>query len=427
MKLGHHILNNFKALVIRPASHTPSLDGFRALSIIWVVVFHIYWMSGLLVSPEVYEQILASVPFSPIMNGTLGVDTFFVMSGFLIAGQLFREYNKTQSIGLKTFYLKRAFRLLPVYYLVLVIMANVDEGSKNVWANFIYINNLFPVQETTMPWSWSLAIEEQFYVVFPLFALWLLKQPKHLPWLLILLLGAFGINHYVFFGNTIPDPFITNPTYGKEVYDQCENLFYVGTHLRFGSLLIGIIASYIHFFHKAFISRVLQSFWGYNLLGTFGFFLIGLTTFVSDKDVINSGVIGVTYAAWYHYLFSLGLGLFMLLTMNPRGMFHHVNSILSIRAFYPIAQLSYSLYLIHPIVIYLTYESEHSSGQLTSQTLTGLVPMVVLICLVSSMLLYVFIEKPFIQLRKRFDSKDRVKIEKEIKEESYKKAHDDTQ
>lgn len=137
-----------------------ALDGLRALSILAVVWHH---------SAE-------SLPYWPASDyGFLGVDLFFVISGFLIVTLLLRERDRRGKISLRNFYIRRTLRIFPLYYAVLFAMA-VGYGLLHSHSEFgrrfvselpiylTYTGNLFPVSFFI---AWSLAAEEQFYLLWP--------------------------------------------------------------------------------------------------------------------------------------------------------------------------------------------------------------------------------------------------------------------
>jgi peptidoglycan/LPS O-acetylase OafA/YrhL len=137
-----------------------SLDGLRALSILGVVWHHT--QEGLHSWPIAYR-------------GFLGVDLFFVISGFLIVTLLLRERRRTGTTSLKKFYIRRFLRIFPPYYGVLALVAIIAFLKPGEQANLIrrdlpyalfYISNLVPMVSILNP-TWSLAVEEQFYLVVP--------------------------------------------------------------------------------------------------------------------------------------------------------------------------------------------------------------------------------------------------------------------
>ncbi|KPM55059.1 acyltransferase [Frankia sp. R43] len=169
----------------RRTGYNPALDGVRALAMLCVLVFHMDALPG----------------------GYLGVDVFFVLSGFLISRQLLAERDRTGRVCLPRFYLRRAYRLLPAFWMLVlvgftaVVVLGVgtagerDEFLHTLAAAMLYVNNYFQVvqQNTGAGWlghTWSLSLEEQFYLLWPLLLLVLCRRPwidRRLP---VVLLGG---------------------------------------------------------------------------------------------------------------------------------------------------------------------------------------------------------------------------------------------
>ncbi len=160
----------------RPSlGHIPGLDGIRALSVLAIIAFH----TG-----------LNSVP-----GGYYGVDAFFVLSGFLITSLLVKEWGGTGTIRLRRFWAGRARRLLPALFLLIIVMGIVMAVVPTLlqaphmlgyaFASVFYFSNWYSVHngityfsgsgQSPLLHTWSLAIEEQFYLVWPLVVLAVLK------------------------------------------------------------------------------------------------------------------------------------------------------------------------------------------------------------------------------------------------------------
>lgn len=151
--------------------YAPALDGMRAFAIVTVVLTHAPWHG---------KPILA--------GGFLGVDVFFVLSGFLITMLLLQEHQRHGRISLRGFYMRRARRLLPLLAVILALAFVVYFVSKPTsqgrptprailaaafyYANWFRVNNAFDLGFITP--TWSLAIEEQFYLVWPVAVIGLL-------------------------------------------------------------------------------------------------------------------------------------------------------------------------------------------------------------------------------------------------------------
>jgi peptidoglycan/LPS O-acetylase OafA/YrhL len=160
-------------------SYITGLDGIRAVAVMAVLFYH------------------ANSPWA--LGGFLGVETFFVLSGFLITSLLLAEWQSTDGIDLKNFWLRRARRLLPAVWLLLLvlpILAVLFAGDalprlqEDIPAALFYITNwVYIVREVPyfeafgrpplLQQLWSLAVEEQFYLLWPLILLFLLRILKH--------------------------------------------------------------------------------------------------------------------------------------------------------------------------------------------------------------------------------------------------------
>lgn len=141
----------------------PQLDALRGLAIIAVLIEH--WVG------EVRNYI-------PIGAGTLGVSLFFTLSGFLITGVLLRDLSQREGHVLAAFYVRRFFRLVPAFYATLLIswILSIDEMRQSWGWHVTYLSNFYMANGGAETVFWSLAVEEQFYLFWPLILL--LAPPK---------------------------------------------------------------------------------------------------------------------------------------------------------------------------------------------------------------------------------------------------------
>lgn len=142
--------------------YNPALDGLRAISILAVVAFH------------------SKVPL--LGGGFFGVDLFFVLSGFLITTILHNELEQTKGVDLSRFYWNRLVRLTPPLYLMLaaVLLIGVATPGKTLVAA-VYLTDFSTPYERSygvLGHAWSLAVEEQFYLVWPLLLAGILRLPR---------------------------------------------------------------------------------------------------------------------------------------------------------------------------------------------------------------------------------------------------------
>lgn len=152
-------------------------DALRAFSVLLVIVSHVGIVEAA-TNP-------ALVKFFAVFNASYGVKTFFVLSGFLITTLLIKEHSKTESVNVLNFMARRALRILPLYFLILAITAVliVSGIAQKSWGAMafgtLYIFNFVPkaLSVNYMSHLWSLAVEEQFYLVWPfLFAWWFSRK-----------------------------------------------------------------------------------------------------------------------------------------------------------------------------------------------------------------------------------------------------------
>jgi peptidoglycan/LPS O-acetylase OafA/YrhL len=164
--------------ITRKGSRIPELDGWRAISVLLVIAAHFV----VLHHPVVLEKhpILAPAFRS---FGPLGVSVFFIISGFVICRLLMLEEEQTGSVSLKGFYYRRAFRILPPFMLYLFVLLILEflhfiyeRRFALLWSGlFLCDSNLAP-RTPFIAHTWSLAVEEQFYLIFP--TAWLLIPSK---------------------------------------------------------------------------------------------------------------------------------------------------------------------------------------------------------------------------------------------------------
>lgn len=175
--------------------YIPGLNGLRALAVLNVIFFH--WGLPPFANHESFEK------FVP--NGNFGVNVFFVLSGFLITGLLLIEktrltdsYHSTQKIILR-FYARRFLRIFPIYYLTLFALyfSSLPGFRSNFFYYLTYTENFNVLRKQSwdsFSHTWSLAVEEQFYLVWP-FVIILVRKTRLVPVILffILLGPAFSI------------------------------------------------------------------------------------------------------------------------------------------------------------------------------------------------------------------------------------------
>ena len=414
-------MNLPKLFFSRPVHNFKAIDGIRALAILWVIFFHA-WIIQYDLFPEILNGAVQSPWLVWLTKGDLGVDLFFVISGFLIGTILFKEFKKTNTINFKSFYIRRLLRLLPVYVFSMVIGQYFLQGHgadrwDTVWTNLLYINNY--VTPSYMLWTWSLAIEEQFYIVIPfliVFLFPLFRKKRYIFTLLAIIPIAFTYYYSVHVFN-FKVPF-QRETFGDEMGAWFRG-YYVLTHLRYGGLLSGVIGAYLHVNHSErvvlfFKSRPLQT----NFL-----IIVSLLSlvFISSLSLgqwatVDASIfyelpqkVGVYYEIIHREIFSYAVIFLMMACMYSQSkIIKPVNQFLSLNFFYPIAKISYSAYLFHYMFMawFFSKFSEAMTGYLSSwQIIWGNALISIVATLVASALMVAFIEEPFNTLKNKISIK----------------------
>src|SRR5450432_2455636 len=232
---------NLRALLTRPPNTFAPLDGIRGATTIWVISAHCLFSAGAGRFPVIVRDY-------PALRLTLlsnyGNDSFFVMSGFLIARLLMREHERNGSFALGRFFMRRAARLLPAYYLAIATAAALGlENRTALVYNLTYVNNFVPVMKQFMPWTWSLAVEEQFYLSLP-FVLLVMYRTRYFrgAFLVGLAVLAVFVRLILVDRYNLGVPIVSMARQATPMID----VLYTKTYSRFGGLVCGVFIAYLH-------------------------------------------------------------------------------------------------------------------------------------------------------------------------------------
>ncbi len=352
------------------------LDIMRALAIIFVVLEH-----GLML-----DKANTTFPWIKLING---VELFFVLSGFLIGSMLIRIFEKSDSFGIKTmgrFWIRRWFRTLPNYYLVLLINIFIvyfgiihEDFSQFNWKFFFFLQN-FSGPFTDFFWeSWSLSIEEWFYLIFPM-----------LLGLIFLLLKVFRVQKkYIFLISILILLFVPLLLRIFIASRFTVNEFYLGTRIqkvviyRLDSIALGLLAAFIQRWYPVFWHR------SRNISFIIGIVACYIILYIHwPPDLFFTKVFRIFIESFCCFLL---LPKFESIRKGPK---------ILIRFFTHISLISYSMYLLNLAVISeVLYVNFPPRGPHTAWALYGVYWILVLIF---STLLYKYYEKPMMDLRDRF-------------------------
>ena len=315
--------------------YEPSLDGIRAFSVIAVMLYHanIAWLPG----------------------GFLGVEVFFVVSGFLITSLLIEERESNGGIDLKQFWIRRARRLLPAFFVMVCATAvcvafyatdSAPDFRRDVLPSLGYFSNWWQIYAVDTPYFaasslpvlrhlWSLAVEEQWYLMWPLLftfifgAKWM--RPKISGALLVACSGAVMVATALRF---VQDD------------ETRTNFLYLSTITRSSGLLLGAAVAMLW---RPWRKDSLPSWWRSSLADALAFVSIAVivvlmaTVHVADARLYQGGLAATTIAS----------AVIIAVVMRPTGLI--VKKFFSQDFFVEIGRRSYGLYLWHWPIFVITH------------------------------------------------------------------------
>ena len=358
--------------------YIPSLDGIRAVAVLLVFFSH--------------------TGFHHIVPGGLGVTIFFFLSGYLITTLLRMEYAKHQTIALKSFYIRRIYRLFPPLYITLLValiltvsgFLSSQIGGFGLFSNFFHLTNytlIFNGAQGMLPGMallWSLAVEEHFYLVFPLVFLFLLKKFS---------LKAIAVTFLVICALVLGWRMFQILIVGlpEDLPGQFEYLYtYHATDARLDSLLYGCLMAvcFNPVISKSEIHQRLANLPMFAWLGLVGLGLgvILLTLLYRDeffRESVRYSIQGLAmFPLFYFAIVKADSWLFKPLNWSP---------------IVYIGKVSYTFYLSHYLFIYAAINLFGSS--LLVKNVVGFI-----FTMTFCTLMYFFVEKKFAAMRKKLHS-----------------------
>lgn len=356
------VKRNLKTLFIRENDRWAFLDGYRAIGIFWVILGHCFVASQGFLGMERWGEIISSAPIYLhwIFNGDVAVDGFFMFSAFLMGNILMKQYQSSGKMTFKLFYLSRFLRLTPTYYLALVFYSFLP-GNKNdlMWPNFFYIQNFFSDYERYfLPLTWSLAVEEQFYLLLPMYLLFILVKTKH-PFIHLasLLLASLLIRAWIIFDDEmLRTESIKGIIFSEANFGHYFVILYDNLYTRFGAFIGGLAVAYAYRFRpkqsKAFFETKMAE-------------VITLAAMACALTLCLMPVLmtGFELPQWMNISLNIGRRTVVCLCaawLLYCGLFsnrHAVrfNKTMSLKFFYPFGHLLYSMYLFHYVGVAIAF------------------------------------------------------------------------
>ena len=374
-------------LAMTPARpRNPGLDTLRACAIALVFMYH-------------YETFVSRAPTFGWLSdvGWVGVDLFFVLSGYLIANQLFAGMARGEALSLPRFYARRAFRTLPVFWLVLALFALFPAAMGGrpppPWWRFLtFTQNIGLEAGTAFSHAWSLCIEEQFYLVLPavlvLGAAFARGRARGVTltrahgWALMGALVACGVATRI----------VLWQRFGAErAVQQYMSWVYYATACRFDEFIPGVAVAMLKNFHRPLWDRLMargQAIFAVGAVATLAMLAAAYRLYYVD------GVgYGFFMTAFGYSLLALAFALLVMAALSPRAtpLRWHVPGAA------PLALWSYSTYLSHKPLAWFIARQLKPLGVSDGARLA----IITLATVAAGGLLYKLVEAPFMAWRDR--------------------------
>jgi len=350
----------------------PSLDLLRVLAIIIVVIYH----AGIMGFP---------LPGRVHRWGWIGVDLFFVLSGYLIGGQLLAEFARNNRLNLPRFYARRALRILPAYFVILAIYFSLPlwreypDMAQPFWKFLFSVQNIALHGGTAFSHAWSLAVEDQFYFALPFILLVVFWRSRVAVILSFLILLGGILLRALLASQSATDTGVS--------FRGFQAWIYYPTWTRLDPLVFGVMIAAVEKFRPRLWQGLTNS---ATWLWLPALALIVCALWLGEGDYIN-----FTACVWQFPLLATGMAALLICALSSRLPLHRV----AIPGAAFIASIAYSAYLVQKLVIHGVAEfcRAHDVDTKSAVALIG----VELCVYAAATILFFTVERPFLQLRRR--------------------------
>ena len=350
----------------------PGLDLLRACAIIVVVIYH----AGIMGFPT---------PGRFHRWGWIGVDLFFVLSGYLIGGQLLAPLAREQSINLKRFFARRALRIMPAYFVILAVYLFLPSWREYPdmypwWKFLISVQNIGLHGGTAFSHAWSLAVEDQFYLTLPFVLIFVNRWPRT-AMIMPCLIFVVGILLRTFLAYQHPAEI------SGVAFRDYQAWIYYPTWTRLDPLVFGVVLAAIEKFRPSWWGRLMNiATW----LWLPALVLIIYALWLGEGDYLEFSTV-----IWQFPLLGVAFAGLLVCAVSPRSVISRVK--VPGAAF--IASIAYSAYLVQKLVIHAVWQfcTTHNIDPTSATALIG----VEIFVYIAATVLFFAVERPFLQLRKR--------------------------
>lgn len=373
-----YLVDSVRELWYRPKHQVPALDAIRAAAVLVVVIGHFFntlWRQQVrLPQPPMADGLI-------FFYGWTGVDLFFILSGYLIGAQLWREKKKTGTIQVWHFIIRRGFRIWPLYY-ALIILGTLAGVMHPKWPDLLFLSNYVPGGYSR---GWTLSTEEQFYIAVPLllaFTPWVKKLTAYF-WVFGAVVVSVWINRH-FACDAVLQTGLASC--------QQEDAMLFPIHLHNEALLAGLCIALLATVRPQYFDRKAGDGVSWRGLAVMLVsFVLAVVLHTVNKMIFTNTTLALIFGSTTLWL------------LWDRSV---LSWPASWRIWYPVSRLSYGMYLNHFFLLsgitgWVTLRAIEVTGSVHLAAYVGIVTGV-LVSMAFAAVTFVCVERPFLLLRARW-------------------------
>ena len=351
--------------------HLKGLNTYRAVAALIVLIGHVELFKDKFGFASFKQQ-----AFFKFTGGHIAVILFFALSGYLITALLLREKDKYKAISLKQFYLRRIFRVWPLYYIIILLSFLIFDYSPSL-TTVVLCLTVFPNVAHAMglgwavsPHIWSIGVEEQFYIGWP----WIVKKSS--KFLLVILIFIF------LFFTALPHVLLAllNRVYPNPELLTFVNNFFWGT--KFNCMAIGGIMAVLY--HQ---KSVVVKWLNYNKVISYAFILLPFVCWFTGFHV------NYVTDEMFSVMFAISI---LNVSTNPNV----IDIDTKVGTF--LGTISYGIYMYHWIILELFFRNDWLSFQNSLSKNILLYVCVIGVTILVSTISYYFVEKFFLNIKEKY-------------------------
>ena len=413
--------NNNNNVCKRSSNDIDVLHGMRVLMMIWIISGHTYsfamqWL--FFRNPKELQAAPQNILSQVFVNGTFSVDSFFFISGLLVTFVGLRHMSRRNgNFNIGKFYLHRYLRMTPLMMAVIAFTATLlkymNEGPaatestvmfdlwcrKNWWTNALYLHNFINRENMCLSHSWYSAVDMQLFIVTPLILIPLYRRPRIGLFIILgTLLSSMLLTASLTILNHLPAVPYMSDVVSQDVMNEYYGMIYIKPYTRIGPYLVGMALGFVLYSREGKITLSKNQ----SIIGWTAAVIANVAVLFAMLPV-NGGyrlpdVLAGLYSATSRVIWALSLAWVTYATSAGKGGW--IGSFLSSKFWQPWSRLTYSAYLIHPVIMAIFYGSRQTTFEFSHFLMSYIALGNLILTYAVSFLLSIVFESPVISIEK---------------------------